>query len=110
MTQRRRTISTPAAFKALEARLARSEVVSQLNSEGREESTTLAHAFMDLEESFIRFLDQLLPNLFKAESDEEVREALWQLGQEFRHILYHIRDPESFRDTLDDYLRPTKDS
>jgi len=78
------------------ARLARKLAdVAAVSKHGDEEAWTLAHAFGDLEESFLQFLDDLLPRLLEATA-EEIESLLLDVGEEFRHILYHLADPQFY--------------
>ncbi|MEE9336259.1 MAG: hypothetical protein V3U65_19390 [Granulosicoccaceae bacterium] len=60
------------------------------------EAERLAHSLSDFERSFNVVLKELLPILIKADGNEEVQEALLDIGEELRHILYHIKDPKFF--------------
>jgi hypothetical protein len=72
---------------------------------GSEEAGTLVHALSDLEESFRKFLDEQLPKLVDPSvQGEQLEELLTDISGEFRHILYHLHDPQSFR-----LLEPTHD-
>ena len=65
---------------------------------GPEEPETLAHAFSDIEESLRKFLDQQLPKLADSSlQGEQLEDLLLDISEEFRHILYHLHDPEFFR-------------
>ena len=71
--------------------------VATVSKSGDEEAGTLAHAFGDLEESFVCFLDDLLPRLVEGDlTAEEIESLLLDIGEEFRHILYHIADPHFY--------------
>jgi hypothetical protein len=96
----RQPLLTDAEARAKLARkLAGAAAVSRY---GDEEAWTLAHAFGDLEESFLQFLDDLLPRLLKDDlTAEEIESLLLDVGEEFRHILYHLADPQFYA-----YLRP----
>ena len=85
------------------ARLARKLAdVPAVSRFGDEEAWTLAHAFGDLEESFLQFLDDLLPRLLEDDlTAEEMESLLLDVGEEFRHILYHLADPQFYG-----YVRP----
>jgi hypothetical protein len=51
----------------------------------------------DICESTEKVYGDLLPRLrSQAMSGTEVENLLHEIGEEFRHILYHIRDPEFF--------------
>lgn len=95
------------AIAELARRLQTCEKVQTLSREyseekDRAEAWTIAHSFSDLEESFRKFLDVLLPKLLKEElTGEQIEDILLEIGEEFRHILYHIKDPKFF-----EYLFP----
>lgn len=72
---------------------------------GKEEAPTLVHAFSDLEASCRTFLTDLLPRLANPNvQGTELEDLLIDVREEFRHVLYHIHDPELFR-----MLEPTHD-
>jgi len=72
---------------------------------GPEEADTLVHAFLDLEESLRLFLDEQLPKLADpVVQGEHLEDLMLEIREEFRHILYHIHDPEFFR-----AMEPTHD-
>lgn len=87
-------LQNPDQIENLRQRLARCRLVAQY---GEEESGTLVHAFSDLEESFRKFLDEQLPKLADPSvQGEQLEELLMDVQQEFRHILYHLHDPQLF--------------
>src|SRR5882672_2354924 len=97
-----RLLDDQAARKALADRLSRCQNVTKHDEGEEKEAGILAHAFGDLEESFRAFLDEQLPRLMNDHaSPEELVDALLDIGEEFRHILYHIHDPKFYR-YLDD--------
>lgn len=88
-------------IKGLAQRLQGNRKVRQLGSRHEKpseeaEAWTLAHAFSDLEESFHKFLDVLLPRLLRAKKGDEIQDLLLDIGDEFEHIIYHIRDPKFY--------------
>lgn len=90
-------------WQRLAEKLSRVPEVSSLDSGNEKEAETLTHAFADLETSFRVFLDQHLPRLLALEAEaEEINDVLIEIGEELRHILYHIRDPKYYR-----YLDPS---
>jgi hypothetical protein len=90
-------------WRRLAERLSRVPQVSSLDSDNEKEAETLTHAFADLEASFRVFLDEQLPRLLAREAKaEDINDILIEIGEEFRHILYHIRDPKYYR-----YLDPS---
>ena len=85
-------------MKALADRLSKIPEITRRNEGDDIEAVTLAHAFLDLEESFRKYLDHLLPRLVKEQlSDAEIIDLLGDIGEDFRHILYHIKDPKFYR-------------
>jgi hypothetical protein len=100
----RRLLRDGADLKVLAERLAQCKEVTRFD-EGEEcEAWTLAHAFADLEESLRTFLDEQLPRLTEGQLEaSEIHELLLEIGEEFRHILYHIKDPKFYR-YLDDEM------
>lgn len=84
-------------WKPLAEKLSSLEEVHRHNDANHDEAWTLAHAFADLEESSRRFLDLQLPKLVEGNLSEEERlDLLFEIGEELRHILYHIRDPRFY--------------
>jgi hypothetical protein len=100
---KRKILADPAKIKALADKLSRCEQVTRHDSGKEPEAWTLAHSFADLEESFRKFLDEQLPTLAEGPLDSSsINELLLEIGEEFRHILYHIKDPKFFRYLLDE--------
>lgn len=84
-------------LKALAERLNRCEQVTRYDTATEKQAWTLAHNFLDLAESFRAFLDEQLPKL----RDEslgcaELDDVLTDIGEEFRHILWHIQNAEFY--------------
>ncbi len=99
----RRILKDAAAVKALAERLSACPEVTRFDREGEGEAWTLAHAFWDLEDSFRKFLDKQLPRLVQDQINPgEINDLLHDIGEEFRHILYHIKDPKFYSYLHDD--------
>ena len=82
-------------YERLAGIIARCAKVQKL---GSNESWTLAHALLDLNGSFQAFTSRHLPALLdETKTADEVCDILHDMGEEFRHILYHIRDPQFYR-------------
>lgn len=89
-------------LRALAEQLDACPDVARLDEGEEKEAWTLAHTFSDLEESFRRFLEELLPKLTAPGAPpDHMRDVLLEIGEELRHVLYHIRDPKFYR-----YLEP----
>src|SRR6267143_6643118 len=86
-----------ADLRSLAERLENCEQVRRYDTAEEKEGWTLAHNLMDLEESCRAFLEKLLPRLRTDDlSPEQINELLLEMGEEFRHMLYHIKDSEFF--------------
>ena len=67
--------------------------VAKFDRDCEPEGGVLAHLFSDLEQSFRTFLRELLPKLAAGNlSEEEIHGLLIQIGEEFRHVQYHLKD------------------
>lgn len=93
-----RVLKKPKDVSALAERLSSSSEVTRFDRGREKEAWTLAHAFADLEESFVKFARHHLPRLTRDDlSPSEIRKVLLDIGEEFRHILYHLNDPKFYR-------------
>lgn len=100
---RKRLLEDMGEIKRLASVLSRCKSVTQFDTDQEKEAWTLAHCLSDLEGSFRTILDKHLPNLLSEPiTDEEIDEILHDIGEELRHILYHVRDPRFYRYLLDD--------
>jgi len=70
--------------------------VNRFDSSHEPESWRIANSLYDLKGSFKKILDIHLPALEEANSEERIQDTLLDIGEELRHILYHIKDPEFF--------------
>lgn len=54
----------------------------------------LVHALVDIRSSLVRVYGELLPELIRdtIRPPEVLRDQLWELREEFRHIEYHLKD------------------
>ena len=95
-------------WHALAKRLAKCTQVSQYDTAEHIEAETIVHAFADLEESFRVFVDQKLPRLVQPDelNQEETVALLLEICDEFRHILYHIRDSKFYSHLLEPLEHP----
>jgi len=99
MNQSRRLLN-PETVGGLIDRLSSIPSVKQFDQPGEPQAATLAHSLGDLEQSFRTTLDELLPRLLDPQkTPAELNDVLLDIGEELRHILYHIKDPRFF-----DYL------
>lgn len=88
----------PNSIKALADRLSKCPDVTRYDREDEKEAWVLAITFGELEGSFNKFLYEQLPKLTDEQATpSELYDLLLDIGEEFRHILYHIRDPKFYR-------------
>lgn len=91
----KKILQEPNKLKILADRLSKIKEISRFNHENHNESWVIAHSFSGLEHSFNKFLESYLPRLVDENlSDQEVNDLLIEIGEELRHIIYHIRDPD----------------
>ncbi|MEY2487758.1 MAG: hypothetical protein QOH39_3406 [Verrucomicrobiota bacterium] len=96
--ERHQKLFTPSEVKALSDRLSQVPSVTRFDTPGDSQAAEIAHAMSGFEDSFSVVLDDLLPKLAHSEnaSPEELDEILLNIGEEMRHILYHIRATRYF--------------
>lgn len=88
-------LPTNEAVRDLIERLGSAPVIARY---GQAEAATLAHAFSDIETSLRKFLHEQLPKLADPSlQGEGLEDLLLEVREEFRHILYHLHDPEFLR-------------
>jgi hypothetical protein len=96
-------IMTPAVALRLADRLSKVNSVSRFDQPGEPQGATLAHSLTDLEQSFREILDMLLPKLLdESLTPDQLNDVLHDIGEELRHVLYHIKDPKFFGYLLED--------
>ena len=96
-------LTSVADVKRLAALLAASPDVARFNAGEHQEARALADSFAELEKLMHEFLACELPRLAVHDlSPSEVSDALLDIGELFRRILYHmIEEPQFYR-----YLLP----
>ena len=86
------------ARASLRQRLQQCPEISRRDKGEWNEAEVLTHAFTDLEDSFETFLEELLQRITDDHlTGDELLEVLQEIGEEFRHILYHVKDPKFYR-------------
>ena len=77
--------------------LRKSEKINSFDSAKEKEADTLAHSFLDIQESCNVLTSELFPKLMSSNiSESEIEELLFDIGEELRHIKYHIKDPRFY--------------
>ena len=97
MTSIYRLLIDTQSLEQLADKLNQFESIRRFDSGGETEAGRLAHSLSHLEESFIEILQNHLPVLLRIDDEESMNQALLDIGEELRHILYHIKDPKFFR-------------
>ncbi len=93
-----RTLADMDTVKSLALVLSTCAEVNRYDQGSEREAWTLALAFGDIEESFSKIYNDLVPKLLtEALNPDEVKNLLLCIGEELRHVLYHIRDPQYFK-------------
>jgi hypothetical protein len=89
-------------IEQLAERLSSCPQVSRFDGPGHNEAWTLAHALVDIQESLERFKAVAAQLQEGSNGVPEIKDRLLEIGEEFRHVLYHIRDPRFFRYLFED--------
>jgi hypothetical protein len=84
--------------------LAKCPRVLQFDSKESPEAWALAHALGDIAESCDKISRNLLPALIGAKDEQTTEESLHEIGEELRHVLYHLEASRFYR-----YLREEED-
>jgi hypothetical protein len=69
-------------------------LLQQSSGYSRSQADALVHALVDIAESAGKIYGELVPRLVSdPQADSEtIRDRLWDLREEFRHIEYHLHD------------------
>lgn len=85
------------AARELADRLANIPSVSRFDVTEEPQGSTIAHALSGIADSSSVILNDLLPKLFdETKSTDELDDVLLDIGEELRHILYHIKDTKYY--------------
>lgn len=92
-------------LKTLAERLECLKEVAKYSNAENKEGWTVAHGLSDIEISISRLLNELFPKIRneKIENDE-LNDLLLDIGEEFRHIIYHLKDIKYYGYLSADYL------
>lgn len=86
----------------LEQRLSKIPEIAQFDKPAEPQGHTLTHALAGWEDSFSRFLTELLPKLLNEKAtNHELIDTVHDIGDELRHVLYHVHDVKYFRYLLE---------
>jgi glucose-6-phosphate-specific signal transduction histidine kinase len=91
------TLLTPETIAAIAKRLSALPSVSRYDLSEERQAETIAHAAADIERSCRELTDKILPRLLDQSLDQQALEdVLFDLGDELRHIIYHVQDTKYF--------------
>ncbi len=80
-------------FVELTKAIEKSSKVNSFDTGEIREAAGIALGLLDMEESFLVIMNKFIPILASENITEEiVDETLFNIGEELRHILYHIND------------------
>ena len=89
-------------LQAITKNLEKSEKVTKYSTPVENQADTLANAFIDIEESMVTIIREQIPKLYLHNlNSSEVDELLSAIGEEFRHILYHINDTKLYNHLME---------
>lgn len=80
--------------------LEKCERVTKHSTKEENQADTLANSLIDIEEALKKMNEQIPKFYLKDLSKDEVDDLILELGEELRHILYHINDTRVY-----DYLK-----
>lgn len=67
--------------------------IAKFDDENGEEADRIAHSLIDIKDSFKDIYEKYVPLLENGNLNEsKIDDVLLDIGEEFRHILYHIAD------------------
>ena len=69
--------------------LCKSSLVNSFDKDGEKESYKLAISILDIKDS-IEEINKSIEAIQLHMDEEGINDALWDIGEEFRHIIYHI--------------------
>lgn len=76
--------------------------VAQFDSKNEPGGWRLAYSLSEIEKSCSTFYNKLLPKLKATDKQEDIENILHEIGEEFRHLLYHIEDSKYYSYLFDD--------
>jgi hypothetical protein len=84
-------------YKCLVNNFRKLDKINSYDSDKEKESDTLANAILDIAESSSLIVNELVPKLTANDiSESQIEDILHEIGEEFRHILYHIKDSKYY--------------
>jgi len=101
MTSTSRLLPNPEVLDKLADKIKRCANLAQFDTSTHSEANSLSYAFWNLEESFRRFLDELLPKLVLNDlTDDEICKVLFQIQTEMEQVHLFFQHVHSYRGFL----------
>jgi hypothetical protein len=89
-------------LKIITENLAKCERVTKYSTFEENQADTLGNALIDIEEALTK-INQQIPKLYlKKLSEEEVDDIILEIGEELKHIIYHVKDSKAYNYLLED--------
>jgi len=71
--------------------------VTKYSTPTENQADTLANSFLDIEDALGKIINEQIPKLYLGELDaNEVDDLILDIGEELRHLLYHIHDTKVY--------------
>jgi hypothetical protein len=89
-------------FILLSRNIEKCKRVTRYSTETYNEVDTFVHALIDIEESLKQIINEDIPKLYLNElNEEDIDDIILNIGEEFRHLLYHIKDTKVYNYILE---------
>lgn len=89
-------------LKAITRNLEKCERITKYSTKDENQADTLANAFIDIEESIKKIANIDIPQLYlKDLKEEDIDNLILDIGDELRHLLYHIKDTKVYNYLFD---------
>jgi len=83
--------------------LEKCEQVTRYSTKEENQAGTLAHGLIDMESSMRKIIEEHIPKLYNSNIDsEQIDDIILDIGEELRHILYHIKDTKVYNHLIDE--------
>ena len=70
--------------------------VASFDSKSEPGGWRIAYSLSEIEKSCLALYNKLLPKLKKTDKQKDIEKILHEIGEELRHLLYHIEDSKYY--------------
>jgi hypothetical protein len=89
-------------LKAITRNLEKCERITRYSTNDENQADTLANALIDIEQSLKKIIDEDIPKLYLNDlNEEDVDDLILDIGEELKHLLYHIKDSKVYNYLFD---------